>query len=169
MPRCSRKKNILENSVFVAPSEIDLKLNTQGQYDGLHRITYDRSNVFVCSEPIRLEERSAMGLATHIRGQIEARGQRMDAQLEHVLASLRQARASRRPPPAEGAAGEADILAPPTESVADFRSEAGEMRRNQRLAEFQTRSDSEADAVFAALGMETWAAGAQLISVILEE
>jgi hypothetical protein len=65
-----QSERVLHESLLLRPSEIEAKLVLQGAADGWHRIVYDQSNVFVCSDPTPLDEQNAGDIATVIREKI---------------------------------------------------------------------------------------------------
>jgi hypothetical protein len=156
---------VLEESVLVSPAEIDQKLASQGAADGWHRIVYDNANLFACSDPIRLDEVKALNLPSTVRVQLEQRKQRMDFALKELYSSLGTVRAIRTEN-----VSEADII----HDVATRLAILGEISptpeqtlasRNHRLEIFRAKAVDEASAIFATVGVEAWAIGAQLIAV----
>jgi hypothetical protein len=65
------REQALDRSLIMKPSEVEDKLAADGEPDGLHRVTYHENQVFVYSQPIRLQEQPAELLAEAIRDGIE--------------------------------------------------------------------------------------------------
>ena len=63
-------------------------LHPEGEPDGWHRIAYDERQVFVCSQPIRLEEQPAELLAQAVRDEIEHHPVHIAYALKDVYSSL---------------------------------------------------------------------------------
>jgi hypothetical protein len=153
-----QSERVLYESLLLRPSEIEAKLAGQGAPDGRHRIVYDQSTVFVCSEPTELEEQRGEGVARAIRVKLDEHPERLDIALKEVQAGLDRIREVKRPPRPFAPAAE---LSPSRAQIAEGRI--------RRLEAFRSKATSEADATFAAVGLEMWAIGAQLIAVTLDE
>jgi hypothetical protein len=143
---------VLYESLLLRPSEIEEKLADQGVADGWHRVVYDQSTVFVFSEPIPLNEQNAGDIARMIRVKIDEHRERADVVMKEIQAGLNRIREIRRPT-------RAPEFSPPRDQIV-----AG---RGHRLEALRARAATEADAIFAAVGLEMWAIGAQLIVVTL--
>jgi hypothetical protein len=163
-----QSERVLYESLLLRPSEIEAKLARQGAPDGWHRIVYDQSSVFVCSEPTQLDEQDAEDVARAIRMKIDERMERTDVALKEVQTGLDHIREIRRPARSEdetpdfpGSFALAAELSPSREQIAEGRL--------QRLEALRSKAASEGDAMFAAVGLEMWAIGAQLIAVTLDE
>jgi hypothetical protein len=161
-------KQILDKSLLLSPSQIDVQLTAAGEPDGNHRILYDGSNSFVCSEAKHLLETRSRDLAQKVRTDIEQRPRRMDAAIRDVQLSLEIQREIRVPPNAEEEHPDGTYIMqlPLPGELASSRAvfAAG---RSRRLSDFRARAESEPNAQFAALGFEAWAIGSQLLAVTL--
>jgi hypothetical protein len=160
---------VLERSVLIRPSEIDSKLGANGEPDGMHRVVYDGSRVYVCSKPLEVDEVRPSVLAHQVLGHISSRDERMDNVLKRALESFNRRREIRMPSHKEEEPdAEAFEVAAPSELPSDRMAPSPEQlaaARQLRLAAFRHKAQSEADAFFAAVGFEAWAAGSQLIAV----
>jgi len=164
-----QSERVLYESLLLHPSEIEAKLAQQGVADGWHRIVYDQSSVFVCSEPIPLSEQNSGNVASAIREKINERGERADVVVKEILAGLDHIREIRRPIASDGVTP--DDLARYPALAAEFSPSRDQIAagRGRRLEAFRTKAATEADAMFAAVGLEMWAIGAQLIAVTLRD
>jgi hypothetical protein len=161
-------RKVLERSLLIRPAEIDNKLAANGQPDGRHRIIYDWSSVYVCSTPIRIEEVKPSDLADQVRRHIMSRHERVDDALKRILESFRRSREIREPADTEE---EVDVELPLAEVPSGRMTLSAERlaaERQRRLEAFRDKAKSEADAFFATVGVEAWAAGSQLIAVTAE-
>ena len=147
-----QSERVLYESLLLRPSEIEEKLADQGVADGWHRVVYDQSTVFVFSEPIPLHEQNAGDIARMIRVKIDEHRERADVVMKEIQAGLNRIREIRRPT-------RAPEFSPSRDQIV-----AG---RGHRLEALRARAATEADAIFAAVGLELWAIGAQLIAVTL--
>jgi hypothetical protein len=136
--------------------------------DGWHRIVYDQSSVFVCSEPIRLDEQDAGDVAAAIRVKIDERMERTDVALKEVQAGLDHIRVIRQPTKSEDETPDSQTSFALAAELSPSREQIAAGRR-QRLEALRAKAASEVDAIFAAVGLEMWAIGAQLIVVSLGE
>ena len=64
------KGEVLERSMLLRPSEIRHALDAQQAADGRHRIAYDTEHVYVCSEPVLLEETPVASLLNRIEERV---------------------------------------------------------------------------------------------------
>lgn len=156
-----QRGRVLQRSILLPPSRIDSKLKAKGEPDGWHRVVYDRSRIHVLSEPQEVEATTPEALAYAIRARIEQREQGLGEVLRHVYGSLESRREIRRDEGEE---------APDAESAPELASSPSRLAsdRRGRLERFRGIAEREEDAVFAALGVEAWAAGSQLIAATLE-
>ncbi|MGE3280087.1 MAG: hypothetical protein AB7O13_03635 [Alphaproteobacteria bacterium] len=159
------REQVLGRSLIMKPSEIDNKLAIEFEPDGWHRIVYDEGQVFVCSKPTRLEEHPVELLGQTIRDKIERHPVDIAYVLKDVYSSLNRQRDIRVP--SEEDAGHLVRRPAPAPDLAPSATQVAQ-NRLARLNGFQARFASEEIAVFAALGVETWALGMQLIAVTLE-
>src|SRR5262249_24447487 len=110
--------------------------------------------IYVCSEPVEIAEINSAALAETIRGQIRTRPRSLAETAHHVLAGLENrqiVRRDRRTPP-----DEVSVARPSTR--VDSRT-----ARATRIARLRERARTEDDAIAAALGVEAWSLGIQMI------
>jgi len=159
---------VLERSLLMKPSEIDRKLRAEAEPDGLHKIVYDKARVYVCSEPRRVDETRAEQFATSLRTKLQGREEPISHSIRRVFENFGARRDIRResreqPKPSEGQS----LSSFQTESIGRTAEQIFRERR-QRLDSIRRRSKTENDAIFSAVGVETWAAGSQLIAVTVD-
>jgi hypothetical protein len=87
--RVFQGRRILRRSLFLRPSQVRSKLVKNGEPDGWHKISYDRSSVHVLSIPDQVEEVKAAQFATAIRSHIEHRDETAERALHNVICKLR--------------------------------------------------------------------------------
>jgi hypothetical protein len=151
---------VLEQSLLIRPSQIEFKLARRGEPDGWHKVIYDQYSVHVCSEAERIEEVRASELAANIRSYIQHRSETMEAALRHVYTSLsrrREIRLEERAEPSDIV--RLEMMRPAPDLIMADRS--------RRLESLHARAATEGDALFAAIGLEAWAVGTQLLAVTL--
>ena len=165
---------VLEHSVMVKPGDIRSQLNSNGSPDGHHRIVYDRSSVHVCSEPVEITDVRPDFIRQHIRGRLAGEGHTLGEAVRHVYAGLEDRAVIRRRP----ASAQADRDETEEELIAAFPMEGTDRRaspqltraeRARRFAQICERSRSDDDAVAAALGLELWGLGIQLLFAVRSE
>lgn len=83
---------VLEHSLLVTPAEILSKLRGSGQPDGRHKIVYGRSNVHVCSQPVRLAQVQPDAMAATIRSELEQDPRPLKVTQREVLSALSRGR-----------------------------------------------------------------------------
>ncbi len=166
-----QSSDVLASSLLIAPSEIDRKLQAEGEPDGLHKVVYDASRVYVCSEPRRVKEERIEQIALRLKRKIEQENQPIAKTLRRVFSGFDQRRDIRR-----SRIREEEFIKEEEQKYQSFAIRAGfEMlgrspeqiafARRRRIESFRTFARSDDDATFAALGVETWAAGCQLVAV----
>jgi hypothetical protein len=151
-----QQSRVLERSVLLPPSQIEAKLVATNEPDGWHRVVYDRSRVHVLSDPKEVEAVRAQALPALVRSRIEERRRPLGDLLRGVYQGFERRRAIRGGQGASLPDSEAAMeLAPSPRRLAAERS--------RRLEQFRANADTEDHAVFNAVGVETWAAGCQLL------
>jgi hypothetical protein len=167
--RAFQGERVLRRSLLIGPSQIDAKLAMQREPDGWHRVVYDRSSVYVCSERGQVEEVRAKNFAEIIRTHIMQHSQRTDDALKRVYKSLERRREIRVEQPGEADEKKAIVLT--TAAPPELASTADRLAsdRNRRLDGFRSIATNEGDAIFAAVGVEAWASGSQLVAVTLNK
>lgn len=155
---------VLERSLLIKPSEIRKALDEQGATDGHHRVAYDRTRVHVCSEPVSLQETRPADVARQVGQRITDRRQPLSHQLSDIFSSLenrtafrREIEAARLPHSASEQPLLEDSVYP---ELSGFDAEEARQQRVQRLL---PRAESKEHATAAALGIETWSLGIQMI------
>lgn len=161
-------EQILDQSLLLAPSKIDDKLTSQGDPDGLHLIVYDTINTHVCSDPASVERTRSDQLGNSLEWRIEKQNENLRKALVRVQKSFdtrreivaEQLDTEEAGPESDGVQDTPISRESPITSIRDTT-----VQRELRLTEFLNRAESEGDAYFAAVGMECWAIGSQLIAV----
>ena len=163
------EEGVLENSVLVRPGQVRAALDAKGAPDGRHRVVYDGVRVHVCSKPVPIEEVRPRLLAERVairvrkeKGTLGERIARLYAGLEDRAPIRRQ-----RPDPTPQGDPSTDYL---EVAELDRRQPAALTRRQRlsRLTQLRERSRSQEDAVTAALGLELWGLGIQLLMAVDE-
>lgn len=159
---------VLEHSVMVTPREIRDALVAKGSTDGRHRIVYDRTAVHVCSKPRQIRDVRPDMVADSILNRVSTESENLGKTLRRIYTGLEHRDMIRREHPT-------NIHAPKAEDGDDFGARAltspeerspprlTSLERSQRLAQLRSRSRSEEDAIAAALGLEFWGLGIQLL------
>lgn len=151
---------ILDNSLLVRPSDIRSALDAQGAVDGSHRIVYDRYRVHVCSEPTRMVETDADEIPTKIAYRVREQRRPMRDLIETVFAGFDERASIRR-----DRIIDADYSASDLADQIEFRASGGYARtqRRNRVDRLRERAKSREHAVAAAVGIELWTMGIQLV------
>lgn len=76
--RAFQNREILERSLLQKPSEITAAISSAGGNPGHHRVVYDRSQQFICSEPAALPERNSVGFARELGENIRNRSMTLE-------------------------------------------------------------------------------------------
>lgn len=160
---------VLEKSLLLRPSEIDLTLASKGEPDGWHRVVYDTQHVYVCSEPEKVMATNVEDFAKTFLSRLQDRGVSVNSALTRLFNSFGRRRDIRmqtleKP---KGADGEQVFLR--VDEEIGQRTENLAVERQRRLNSFQSRARQEGDAIFAAVGLETWSSGSQLYAVTLDD
>jgi hypothetical protein len=165
------EEGVLENSVLVRPGEIRAALDSKGAPDGRHRVVYDGARVHVCSKPVAIEEVRPALLAERVAVRVRKKKGTLGEDIERLYAGLEDRGAIRREQP--GSASHPDLGGDYLETAApelDRRQPPALTHRQRlyRLTQLRERSKSEEDAVTAALGLELWGLGIQLLLAVDE-
>lgn len=161
---------VLEHSVMVTPREIRDALVAKGSADGQHRIVYDGMAVHVCSKPEEIRDVRPGTVAETILGRVRAQSETLAKIMRRVFAGLEDRAAIRREQPTVAhasqteAGSEVSILVPSLGERLPLK--LTNVERLQRLEQLRSRSKSEDDAIAAALGLEFWGLGIQLLFVV---
>jgi hypothetical protein len=162
---------VLEHSVMVTPGEIRDALVAQGCADGQHRIVYDRNTAHVCSVPKKIRNVRPDAVSDSILKRIHTQDETLAATMRRVYAGLEDRSAIRREQPAHAdeagfeKGSEFHALVPPVLEERLPRQLAS-IERLKRFEQFLARSKSEEDALAAAIGLEFWGLGIQLLFAV---
>jgi len=155
---------VLDGSLLITPSEIRAALDAQGAADGPHRIVYDNNRVHVCSRPRRIEEIEPKVLAEKVAKRVRRNERSLGSTIKGVFESFfnrseirRMAKTGNPELESDGAVHSLAVRA--TDDLAH-------RERQRRLADFRERAKSEDDALAAAVGLELWALGIQLVLAV---
>lgn len=166
---------VVQNSLLVRPSEIRDQLVTTGQPDGVHRVVYDLSNVYVCSDPASLTETRLPELAKQLSEKV-ASGETIAESVRKLYEGLaRRGELRRAEPPVKAplpgdyyqrGSAEYEQTLVRYEASGDRPSQRYlEQRREMAFNRFRARADREETAMAAVIASEAWAAGVQMILV----
>jgi hypothetical protein len=155
---------VLERSLLIKPSQIRQALDEQRAADGHHRIAYDSTRVHVCSEPVSLQETRPADLAQQVGRQIAERKEPLSHHLFEIFSALESRTAFRREIESarlpESTSEPSLLVGSAYPELSGFDAEAARKQRVQRLL---ARAESEEHATAAALAIETWSLGIQMI------
>ena len=160
---------VLENSVLVRPSEIRRALDATGAPDGRHRVVYDRARVHVCSKPVQIDEVRPTLLGGRIAMRARDKKFTLGTEIARLYAGLEDRASIRRdrleaPPQADSNDDHLQSVAPEFDRRQPWAMT--HRQRVHRLTQIRERSRSEEDAIAAALGLELWGLGIQLLLAI---
>jgi hypothetical protein len=160
---------VLERSVMVTPSGIRGALVAKGIPDGPHRIVYDRDRIHVCSEPVHVKDARPALIAQSVLTRIDADSADLGHLVHRVYAGLGDRTSIRRESLPEDAVDDRDASS--TGRPMDERDSKQDvlLERDRWLKRLIVRSRSEEDAVAAALGLELWSLGIQLIFAVKKD
>jgi hypothetical protein len=152
-------KEVLDRSVMISPTNIRNALIAKQAPDGSHRIVYDQSSVHVCSEPSKIEEMRPELIEDRIRDRLSHEARTLEDAVWQVYEGFENRSEIRRPQLREESlhSGYASIVRTPDDSR--------RAQRIERLHRLKTKARSSEDAMGAALGLELWALGIQLLLV----
>lgn len=83
--RAFQDGHVLDNSLLLKPSEIVRGVQAQSGPSSVHRIVYDRSRRYVCSEPVELREEEPDDLAGAIRERLQGAAETLEVQIERLF------------------------------------------------------------------------------------
>lgn len=155
---------VLDGSLLIRPSEIRAALDAQGAADGPHRIVYDNNRVHVCSRPMRIGEVNPNVMAEKVATQVRSKERSLGSAIQRLFESLSNRNEIRRMLKVDDPEFYADsavhsLAVRATEDLAN-------RERRRRLTDFRARAKSEEDALTAAVGLELWALGIQLLLAV---
>lgn len=145
---------MLERSLLVTPADIRKQLSSKGIPDGYHRVVYDESQVYVCSDPILLPKYSRDDLVNGMRRKL-SEGRSLSEVVSGIYFGLDERLPARPAPRRSEHLRELTAVAP------QFLLKG--LSRPERLEKLNSRARSIEDARAAALGLELWSLGMQLI------
>jgi hypothetical protein len=156
------RREVLDNSLLVRPSEIRASLVAQGSPDGIHRIVYDRYQVHVCSEPARVPETDSDAAVAVLAKKVRENKQSAGTILQKLLDGFDDRSSIRR---LDQPGVEDEFV---TDGDVAYRASEQFVRkqRRDRLANLLERSETRAQAVAMAVGIELWTLGIQLIVAV---
>jgi hypothetical protein len=154
------RSQVVQRSLVVSPGRIRKIMDDNGVPDGDHKIVYDKSKAYLCSDPLELDTVDSLELADRVRAHIENDRPTIGAVLRHVYRGFSRRHEIRRPRDVQS--GEE-----PDRTLFDIPSEQGRQPRlrQERLIRLLASGRSQEEAVALAVGAEAWASGAQLIFV----
>ena len=156
---------VIDSSLLMTPGRIRTVLDDNDVADGPHKVVYDHGRAYLCSVPLPLIVTRSRDFAKRLRTRIEKEGFPLGQSLRRVFSGFSERVTVRRQ-----TAAQAPLGADADRRVFSIASDtpAGPRIRRERFAEYQSRAKSPEDAVAAAVGAETWAAGVQMIMVTLD-
>ena len=154
------RSQVVKRSLVVGPGRIRQTLVDNGVPDGDHKIVYDKSKAYLCSDPLELETIDASELADRVMAHIESERAPVGEVLQQVYRGFSRRHEIRRP--RETPSGEEldrTLFAIPSDEGRQPRL------RQERLNRLLASGRSREEAIALAVGAEAWALGAQLIFV----
>jgi hypothetical protein len=146
---------VLEKSLLVSPNDIRQQLVAKGISDDKHRIVYDETHVYVCSQPVPIPKRDRDTLVQNIGTKIFDSGQPLFEAISRIYDGLGDRASIRRTTESPDYQRELIQAAPAFPQRGASRS--------TRLENLLSRARTPEDAKAVALGFETWSLGAQLV------
>lgn len=159
------RREVLDNSLLIRPSEVRTALVNKGDPDGPHRIVYDRYRVHVCSKPMRISNVDADEAIAAVSNIVRERKQQVGELLERVFEGLGDRSSVRR-------VSEAQERGPEERGPTIAYRATGELaqtQRTRRLERLLGRAKTREQAIATAVGVELWALGIQLILAVEKE
>lgn len=160
---------VLDHSVIVTPREIRDALVAKGLADGRHRIVYDRVTVHVCSTPEKIRDVRPGTVAEITLNRVSAQDETLGKIVRRIYDGLEDRSAIRRKNSTDGSqteeAKDLGVLAIPKLEERSPR-QLTSIERSQRFEQLRSRSKSEEDAIAAAIGLEFWGLGVQLLFAV---
>jgi hypothetical protein len=154
------RSQVLQRSLVVSPGRIRKTMDDKGVPDGDHKIVYDESKAYLCSEPLELDTIDPSELAYRVRAHVASERVSIGQVLHQVYRGFSYRHEIRRPRDARSGK-ESD------RALFDIPSDQGRQPRlrQERLSRLLASGRSQEEAVGLAVGAEAWASGAQLIFV----
>jgi len=160
---------VLQRSVMVTPGEIRASLVAKGSPDGTHRIVYDRDSIHVCSTPADVRDVRPELLAENVVTRLIVGDVSLGQTVHRIYAGLDDRSEIRRAPSPEDLFGDhEEAVFRSAKPAFDERAPQQFTRREraERLTQLRERARSEDDAIAAALGLEFWGLGIQLLFAV---
>lgn len=154
---------VISSSLLMTPGRIRAALDASGAPDGPHKLVYDHARAYLCSDPLPLTVVRSRDFAKRLRTRIEKEDVRLGQSMRRVFAGFTERAQVRRSRDSQAAVS-SDRRA---FSIASDTGTGAAVRR-ERFADYRGRSKSLDEAITAAVGAETWAAGIQMIMVTLD-
>lgn len=151
---------MLERSALLVPSEVRRALDSQNLDDGWHRVVYDERRMYVCSTPVAVEEVSISAVVDTARRRFSRAERPLGQTIRQVFSGLRDRRSVRREKRAPSGAHMEDRL---FLRFDEHRQIVTDTARRNRLENFRSRARVEEDAFAAAVGIEVWSLGIQMV------
>lgn len=85
---------VMERSVLIKPSEIAAGVAAQGHAAGIHRIVYDRTRQYVCSEPSKLPRHLPEEFATDVATKVRESGVPLELSIKALYERARDQNAA---------------------------------------------------------------------------
>jgi hypothetical protein len=160
---------VLLRSVMVTPGGIRAALVAKGSPDGTHRIVYDRDSVHVCSTPTDVRDVRPQFLAENVVTRLNGDSKSLGQAVRRVYAGLEDRSAIRRSQHTQDLFdGDEEAIFEAKRPTLDQRApqQITRLERTRRLMQLRERARSEDDAIAAALGLEFWGLGIQLLFAV---
>lgn len=165
-------EQVLDRSLLITPSEIRDSLRRKGEAPGTHRIVYDDATVHVCSMPDQIHETKKMAMANKARAQ-SVSDETLESSIEKLFIGLdnreliREKMEPRKPELliSDEVFGDNENLLPRMQITQLVDRSLVKKNRSERLNAFKKRTESGAHAMAAALGVEVWSLGIQMMLV----
>lgn len=157
-------QEVLNQSVMISPKTIREALVAKQSPDGVHRIIYDQWSIHVCSEPSQIDETPPTSIAQRLRARLITDSPSLGEVVRQVYDGFENRSEIRRHHVRKDRTEEGDQTGD-EESIASTRTPDSRRReqRIERLGRLKSQAKSAEDAISAALGLELWALGIQLI------
>lgn len=92
--RAFQADKVMERSVLIKPSEINAGITAHGQPAGHHRVVYDQTRQYVCSEPSELPRHRPEEFAAEVATRIRESGARLEYSIKMLYERARDENAA---------------------------------------------------------------------------
>lgn len=157
------REEVLDKSLLIRPSDIRTALDQKGAADGPHRIVYDCYRVHVCSKPTQIPEVDAEQEIARLASTVREMREPISNLLDRVFDGFNDRSAIRRK--SENIVGQEQLGS----GHGDGERATGDYVRAQRRRRFSDllkRAEFREQAVAAAVGVELWTLGIQLVLAV---